>query len=245
MKIIPAIDIQNGNCVRLRQGDFSQETIFHDNPVNMAKKWVNEGAERLHLVDLDGARLGSPINIEIVSNICRNFPNIPIQIGGGIRDLDTANRYLETGASFIIIGTKAVEDPSFIKKLCDNFPGKIIVGVDAKNGEVATDGWKSISNKNTIELSKEFEDYGVSEIVYTDIEKDGMMEGLNIDATLNLAKNVNIPIIASGGVSCIDDIHKMSAYVDSGISGIIIGRALYEKKISIEEAKKIFSSLNL
>ena len=201
MKIIPAIDIQNGNCVRLRQGDFSQETIFHDNPVNMAKKWVNEGAERLHLVDLDGARLGSPINIEIVSNICRNFPNIPIQIGGGIRDLDTANRYLETGASFIIIGTKAVEDPSFIKELCDNFPGKIIVGVDAKNGEVATDGWKSISNKNTIELSKEFEDYGVSEIVYTDIEKDGMMEGLNIDATLNLAKNVNIPIIASGGVS--------------------------------------------
>jgi|TARA_Y100000389_G_scaffold38371_1_gene32705 phosphoribosylformimino-5-aminoimidazole carboxamide ribotide isomerase len=245
MKIIPAIDIQNGNCVRLRQGDFSQETIFHDNPVNMAKKWVNEGAERLHLVDLDGARLGSPINIEIVSNICRNFPNIPIQIGGGIRDLDTANRYLETGASFIIIGTKAVEDPSFIKELCDNFPGKIIVGVDAKNGEVATDGWKSISNKNTIELSKEFEDYGVSEIVYTDIEKDGMMEGLNIDATLNLAKNVNIPIIASGGVSCIDDIHEMSAYVDSGISGIIIGRALYEKKISIEEAKKIFSSLNL
>jgi len=245
MKIIPAIDIQNGNCVRLRQGDFSQETIFHDNPVNMAKKWVNEGAERLHLVDLDGARLGSPINIEIVSNICRNFPNIPIQIGGGIRDLDTANRYLETGASFIIIGTKAVEDPSFIKELCDNFPGKIIVGVDAKNGEVATDGWKSISNKNTIELYKEFEDYGVSEIVYTDIEKDGMMEGLNIDATLNLAKNVNIPIIASGGVSCIDDIHEMSAYVDSGISGIIIGRALYEKKISIEEAKKIFSSLNL
>ena len=245
MKIIPAIDIQNGNCVILRQGDFSQETIFHDNPVNMAKKWVNEGAERLHLVDLDGARLGSPINIEIVSNICRNFPNIPIQIGGGIRDLDTANRYLETGASFIIIGTKAVEDPSFIKELCDNFPGKIIVGVDAKNGEVATDGWKSISNKNTIELSKEFEDYGVSEIVYTDIEKDGMMEGLNIDATLNLAKNVNIPIIASGGVSCIDDIHEMSAYVDSGISGIIIGRALYEKKISIEEAKKIFSSLNL
>ena len=245
MKIIPAIDIQNGNCVRLRQGDFSQETIFHDNPVNMAKKWVNEGAERLHLVDLDGARLGSPINIEMVSNICRNFPNIPIQIGGGLRDLDTANRYLETGASFIIIGTKAVEDPSFIKELCDNFPGKIIVGVDAKNGEVATDGWKSISNKNTIELSKEFEDYGVSEIVYTDIEKDGMMEGLNIDATLNLAKNVNIPIIASGGVSCIDDIHEMSAYVDSGISGIIIGRALYEKKISIEEAKKIFSSLNL
>ena len=245
MKIIPAIDIQNGNCVRLRQGDFSQETIFHDNPVDMAKKWVEEGAERLHLVDLDGARLGSPVNIKIVSDICKSIPNIPIQIGGGIRDIETAEKYLETGASFIIIGTKAVEDPNFIKELCNKFPGKIIVGVDAKNGEVATDGWKSISNRNVIELSKEFEGYGVTEIVYTDIEKDGMMKGLNINATLNLAKNVNIPIIASGGVSCIEDINKISAYIDSGISGIIIGRALYEKKISIEEAKKIFSKLNL
>ena len=245
MKIIPAIDIQNGNCVRLRQGDFSQETIFHDNPVDMAKKWVEEGAERLHLVDLDGARLGSPVNIKIVSDICKSIPNIPIQIGGGIRDIETAERYLETGASFIIIGTKAVEDPNFIKELCNKFPGKIIVGVDAKNGEVATDGWKSISNRNVVELSKEFEGYGVTEIVYTDIEKDGMMKGLNINATLNLAKNVNIPIIASGGVSCIEDVNKISVHIDSGISGIIIGRALYEKKISIEEAKKIFSKLNL
>jgi len=245
MKIIPAIDIQNGNCVRLRQGDFSQETIFHDNPVDMAKKWAEEGAERLHLVDLDGARLGSPVNIKIVSDICKSIPNIPIQIGGGIRDIETAERYLETGASFIIIGTKAVEDPNFIKELCNKFPGKIIVGVDAKNGEVATDGWKSISNRNVVELSKEFEGYGVTEIVYTDIEKDGMMKGLNINATLNLAKNVNIPIIASGGVSCIEDVNKISVHIDSGISGIIIGRALYEKKISIEEAKKIFSKLNL
>ena len=245
MKIIPAIDIQNGNCVRLKQGDFSQETIFHDNPVDMAKKWVEEGAERLHLVDLDGARLGSPVNIKIVSDICKSIPNIPIQIGGGIRDIETAERYLETGASFIIIGTKAVEDPNFIKELCNKFPGKIIVGVDAKNGEVATDGWKSISNRNVVELSKEFEGYGVTEIVYTDIEKDGMMKGLNINATLNLAKNVNIPIIASGGVSCIEDVNKISVHIDSGISGIIIGRALYEKKISIEEAKKIFSKLNL
>ena len=245
MKIIPAIDIQNGNCVRLRQGDFSQETIFHDSPVDMAKKWAEEGAERLHLVDLDGARLGSPVNIKIVSDICKSIPNIPIQIGGGIRDIETAERYLETGASFIIIGTKAVEDPNFIKELCNKFPGKIIVGVDAKNGEVATDGWKSISNRNVVELSKEFEGYGVTEIVYTDIEKDGMMKGLNINATLNLAKNVNIPIIASGGVSCIEDINQISAHINSGISGIIIGRALYEKKISIEEAKKIFSKLNL
>ena len=239
MIIIPAIDIQNGNCVRLKQGDFSQETIFHNNPVDMAENWIAEGAERLHLVDLDGARLGSPINIEIVSNICRKFPSIPIQIGGGIRDVETAKKYLSSGASFVIIGTKAVEDPTFIKKLCDEFPGKIIVGIDAKKGAVATEGWKSLSNKNVLELSKEFENNGVSEIVYTDIEKDGMMKGLNISATVDLAKNINIPIIASGGVSCIEDIHKISSYKDSGISGIIIGRALYEKKINIIEAKKI------
>ena len=240
MKIIPAIDIQNGNCVRLRQGDFAQETIFDKNPLNIAQKWVDEGAERLHLVDLDGARLGSPINLDIISSICKKFPNIPIQIGGGIRDLKTAENYLLAGATYIIIGTKAVEEPKFVKELCKIFPGNIIVGVDAKNGEVATDGWESVSDKNVIELSKEFENIGVSEIVYTDIEKDGMMKGLNMDATLNLAESVNIPIIASGGVSCLDDIQKMKPYVGSGISGIIIGRALYEKTITIKEAKNIF-----
>jgi len=240
MKIIPAIDIQNGNCVRLRQGDFAQETIFDKNPLNIAQKWVDEGAERLHLVDLDGARLGSPINLDIISSICKKFPSIPIQIGGGIRDLKTAENYLLAGATYIIIGTKAVEEPKFVKELCKIFPGNIIVGVDAKNGEVATDGWESVSDKNVIELSKEFENIGVSEIVYTDIEKDGMMKGLNMDATLNLAKSVNIPIIASGGVSCLDDIRKMKPYVGSGISGIIIGRALYEKTITIKEAKNIF-----
>ena len=240
MKIIPAIDIQNGNCVRLRQGDFAQETIFDKNPLNIAQKWVDEGAERLHLVDLDGARLGTPINLDIISSICKKFPSIPIQIGGGIRDLKTAENYLLAGATYIIIGTKAVEEPKFVKELCKIFPGNIIVGVDAKNGEVATDGWESVSDKNVIELSKEFENIGVSEIVYTDIEKDGMMKGLNMDATLNLAKSVNIPIIASGGVSCLDDIKKMKPYVGSGISGIIIGRALYEKTITIKEAKNIF-----
>ena len=245
MKIIPAIDIQNGNCVRLKQGDFSQETIFHNNPVDMAQKWINEGAERLHIVDLDGARLGNPVNISIVSNICKEFPDIPIQIGGGIRDLKTAENYLLAGARFIIIGTKAVEDPNFVKLLCDKFPGKVIIGVDAKNGEVAIKGWKSISKKNAVKLSQEFEDYGVTEIIYTDIEKDGMMKGLNISATVDLAKYVNIPIIASGGVSCIDDIHKIGVYVESGISGVIIGRALYEKKINMKEAKEIFSKNKL
>jgi len=241
MKIIPAIDIQNGNCVRLKQGDFKQETIFHNSPLDMARKWIDDGAERIHLVDLDGARLGNPVNINIFSNICERFPGTPIQIGGGIRDLKTAEKYINSGASYIIIGTKAVEEPAFVEELCDKFPGKIIVGIDAKNGEVATEGWKSISKKNVLSLAKEFESFGVSEIVYTDIEKDGMMKGLNINATLNLAKNINIPIIASGGVSCLEDIIKISAHRESGISGIIIGRALYEKKFNIKEAKEIFA----
>jgi phosphoribosylformimino-5-aminoimidazole carboxamide ribotide isomerase len=163
-----------------------------------------------------------------------------VQIGGGIRDLETAEKYLSAGASFIIVGTKAVEDPNFIKILCSKFPKKVIVGIDAKNGEVATEGWLSISDKNAIDFAKIFENLGVAEIVYTDIEKDGMMKGLNIEATLDLAKNVKIPIIASGGVSCIEDIYKIGAYTKSGISGIIIGRALYEKKFNIEEAKKVF-----
>ena len=240
MKIIPAIDIQNGNCVRLKQGDFTKETIFHSSPIDMAQKWVDEGAERLHIVDLDGARLGSPINMTVISKICDKFPSIPVQIGGGIRDLETAEKYLSAGASFIIVGTKAVEDPNFIKILCSKFPKKVIVGIDAKNGEVATEGWLSISDKNAIDFAKIFENLGVAEIVYTDIEKDGMMKGLNIEATLDLAKNVKIPIIASGGVSCIEDIYKIGAYTKSGISGIIIGRALYEKKFNIEEAKKVF-----
>jgi phosphoribosylformimino-5-aminoimidazole carboxamide ribotide isomerase len=240
MKIIPAIDIQNGNCVRLKQGDFTKETIFHSSPIDMAQKWVDEGAERLHIVDLDGARLGSPINMTVISKICDKFPSIPVQIGGGIRDLETAEKYLSAGASFIIVGTKAVEDPNFIKILCSKFPNKVIVGIDAKNGEVATEGWLSISDKNAIDFAKIFENLGVAEIVYTDIEKDGMMKGLNIEATLDLARNVRIPIIASGGVSCIEDIYKIGAYTKSGISGIIIGRALYEKKFNIEEAKKVF-----
>jgi phosphoribosylformimino-5-aminoimidazole carboxamide ribotide isomerase len=240
MKIIPAIDIQNGNCVRLKQGDFTKETIFHSSPIDIAQKWVDEGAERLHIVDLDGARLGSPINMAVISKICDKFPSIPVQIGGGIRDLETAEKYLSAGASFIIVGTKAVEDPNFIKILCSKFPKKVIVGIDAKNGEVATEGWLSISDKNAIDFAKIFENLGVAEIVYTDIEKDGMMKGLNIEATLDLAKNVKIPIIASGGVSCIEDIYKIGAYTKSGISGIIIGRALYEKKFNIEEAKKVF-----
>ena len=243
MKIIPAIDIQNGNCVRLRQGDFSQETIFNNSPLDIAEKWVTDGAQRLHIVDLDGARLGEPINIDLISKICKTFPSIPVQIGGGIRDIETARKYFHAGASFIIIGTKAVEDPNFVKDLCSEFHKKIIIGIDAKNGEVATEGWVSNSKVNAISLSKKFEDFGVSEIVYTDIEKDGMMGGLNIKATVNLAKEINIPVIASGGVSSNDDLKKIINYEKFGISGVIVGRALYENKINIKEAKEILRNV--
>ena len=243
MKIIPAIDIQNGNCVRLRQGDFSQETIFNNSPLDIAKKWVKDGAQRLHIVDLDGARLGEPINIDLISKICKTFPSIPVQIGGGIRDIETARKYINAGASFIIIGTKAVEDPNFVKDLCSEFHKKIIIGIDAKNGEVATEGWVSNSKVNAISLSKKFEDFGVSEIVYTDIEKDGMMGGLNIEATVDLAKEINIPVIASGGVSSNDDLKKIINYEKFGISGVIVGRALYENKINIKEAKEILRNV--
>lgn len=243
MKIIPAIDIQNGNCVRLRQGDFSQETIFNNSPLDIAEKWVTDGAQRLHIVDLDGARLGEPINIDLISKICKTFPSIPVQIGGGIRDIETARKYVNAGASFIIIGTKAVEDPNFVKDLCSEFHKKIIIGIDAKNGEVATEGWVSNSKVNAISLSKKFEDFGVSEIVYTDIEKDGMMGGLNIKATVNLAKEINIPVIASGGVSSNDDLKKIINYEKFGISGVIVGRALYENKINIKEAKEILRNV--
>ena len=243
MKIIPAIDIQNGNCVRLKQGDFSQETIFNHSPLEIAEKWVKDGAQRLHIVDLDGARLGSPINIELISKICKTFPNVPIQIGGGIRNLETARKYINAGASFIIIGTKAVEDSDFVKDLCSEFHKKIIIGIDAKNGEVATEGWVSNSKVNAISLSKKFEDFGVSEIVYTDIEKDGMMKGLNIKATVDLAKEINIPVIASGGVRSNDDLKKINGYERFGISGVIIGRALYENKINIKEAQEILRNM--
>ena len=243
MKIIPAIDIQNGNCVRLRQGDFSQETIFNNSPLDIAEKWVKDGAQRLHIVDLDGARLGEPINIDLISKICKTFPSIPVQIGGGIRDIETARKYINAGASFIIIGTKAVEDPNFVKDLCSEFHKKIIIGIDAKNGEVATEGWVSNSKVNAISLSKKFEDFGVSEIIYTDIEKDGMMGGLNIKATVDLAKEINIPVIASGGVSSNDDLQKINNYEKFGISGVIVGRALYENKINIKEAKEILRNV--
>ena len=237
MLIIPAIDLKDGKCVRLRQGLMEDSTIFSDSPVDMAQRWVDEGARRLHLVDLNGAFDGKPVNGEIVQAIAKKFPNLPIQIGGGIRDIDTIQAYIDAGVNYVIIGTKAVEEPAFIKEVCAKFPDNIIVGLDAKDGMVATDGWAKVSDIHVIDLAKAFEQDGVQSIVYTDISRDGMMQGVNVEATVKLAESVNIPIIASGGITNMDDIKNLCAVKQSGIEGAITGRAIYEDTLDLAEAQ--------
>ncbi len=243
MDIIPAIDIQNGKCVRLQQGDFKKETIFSEDPVEMAKKWAKYGIRRLHIVDLDGAKLGKPKNHEIIFSISTLFPNLSIQVGGGIRSKEDAEMYFNAGIKYIIVGSKAVEDINFVEDLCKSFKNKIIIGIDAKDGVVATDGWAKSSKIGALDLAKKVENFGVKEIVYTDIEKDGMMMGPNIESILKLSESINIPIIASGGITTIDDIKKISNYSNLGISGMIVGRALYENKINVNEAQKILNNI--
>ena len=237
MIIIPAIDLKDGQCVRLRKGIMEDTTVFSNNPTEMASKWVAEGARRLHLVDLNGAFEGKPINADCVNEITRSFPNLPVQIGGGIRDLQTANAYIEAGISYLIIGTMAVTNPDFVEKLCDEFPNKIIVGLDANNGLVATDGWAKQTDIDVIELSKKYEQYGVNSIVYTDIARDGMMQGVNVEATANLAKKTSIPIIASGGITNLDDIAALLKNAHYGIMGAITGRAIYEGQLDFNDAQ--------
>ena len=237
MIIIPAIDLKDGQCVRLRKGIMEDTTVFSNNPTEMASKWVAEGARRLHLVDLNGAFEGKPINTDCVNEITRSFPNLPVQIGGGIRDLQTANAYIEAGISYLIIGTMAVTNPDFVEKLCDEFPNKIIVGLDANNGLVATDGWAKQTDIDVIELSKKYEQYGVNSIVYTDIARDGMMQGVNVEATANLAKKTSIPIIASGGITNLDDIAALLKNAHHGIMGAITGRAIYEGQLDFNDAQ--------
>ena len=203
----------------------------------MASKWVAEGARRLHLVDLNGAFEGKPINADCVNEITKSFPDLPVQIGGGIRDLQTANAYIEAGISYLIIGTMAVTNPDFVEKLCDEFPNKIIVGLDANNGLVATDGWAKQTDIDVIELSKKYEQYGVNSIVYTDIARDGMMQGVNVEATANLAKKTSIPIIASGGITNLDDIAALLKNAHYGIMGAITGRAIYEGQLDFNDAQ--------
>jgi len=237
MIIIPAIDLKDGQCVRLRKGIMEDTTVFSNNPTEMASKWFAEGARRLHLVDLNGAFEGKPINADCVNEITKSFPDLPVQIGGGIRDLQTANAYIEAGISYLIIGTMAVTNPDFVEKLCDEFPNKIIVGLDANNGLVATDGWAKQTDIDVIELSKKYEQYGVNSIVYTDIARDGMMQGVNVEATANLAKKTSIPIIASGGITNLDDIAALLKNAHHGIMGAITGRAIYEGQLDFNDAQ--------
>jgi len=244
MLLLPAIDLKDGQCVRLRQGRMEDSTVFSDSPVDTATRWVEAGAKRLHLVDLNGAFDGIPVNNNAVEAIARKFPDLPIQIGGGIRDAETVQAYLDAGVSYCIIGTKAVQDPEFVKDLCQQFPGHIIVGIDAKNGMVATDGWAEVSSVSAIDLAKQFEKAGVVAIIYTDISRDGMMQGVNVDATVELAKSINIPVIASGGVTNMDDIKALCAVEDAGIMGTILGRSIYEGTIDLAEAHNYVAGLN-
>ena len=237
MLIIPAIDLKDGQCVRLRQGVMEDTTVFSDNPLEMATKWVSEGARRLHLVDLNGAFEGKPVNAECVKEITKTFPDLPVQIGGGIRDIKIANIYIEAGISYLIIGTMAVTHPEFISELCREFPGQIIVSLDANNGLIATDGWAIQTDFNVIELSKKYEQDGVSSIVYTDIARDGMMQGVNVKATAELAKETTIPIIASGGITNLDDIAALLKNAHHGIIGAITGRAIYEGMLDFNDAQ--------
>jgi len=238
MLVIPAIDLKDGQCVRLKQGVMSDSTVFSDNPVAMAKQWVSAGCRRLHLVDLNGAFDGRPVNGEVVKAIATANPDLPIQIGGGIRDLNTIEAYLDAGVSYLIIGTKAVKEPEFVSAACREFPGHIIVGLDAKNGWVATDGWAEVSNIQAAELAKRFEQDGVSSIVYTDIARDGMMQGVNVEATVAMAQASSIPVIASGGITNMSDIRALVEVSAQGICGAITGRAIYEGTLDVAEAQQ-------
>ncbi|KXJ42987.1 MAG: 1-(5-phosphoribosyl)-5-[(5-phosphoribosylamino)methylideneamino]imidazole-4-carboxamide isomerase [Cycloclasticus sp.] len=242
MILIPAIDLKEGKCVRLRQGRMDDETIFSDNPVEVASRWVNEGAKRLHLVDLDGAFAGKPVNAGVVHDIAQAHPDLIIQVGGGIRDEDTIQTYLNAGVQYVIIGTKAVNTPHFVGDVCAEFPGHIIVGLDAKDGKVAIDGWSKLSNHDVIDLAQQFENNGVESIIYTDIGRDGMMKGVNVEATAKLARSIRIPVIASGGITNMDDIHALGKVADDGIMGAITGRAIYEGSLDFAEGEKIAES---
>ena len=237
MLIIPAIDLKDGECVRLRQGRMEDSTVFSDNPVDVARQWVNAGARRLHLVDLNGAFAGEPVNGNVVRAIAHEFPELPIQIGGGIRTMETIESYLKAGVDYVILGTSAVKDPGFVTEACRHFRGHIIVGLDAKNGLVATDGWAEVSQIKATELAKRFEKDGVSAIVYTDIDRDGMMQGVNVEATLAMAKASSIPVIASGGITNLDDIRALCEVSGQGILGAITGRAIYEGTLDLAEAQ--------
>jgi phosphoribosylformimino-5-aminoimidazole carboxamide ribotide isomerase len=238
MLLIPAIDLKDGHCVRLEQGDMSASTSFGDDPAAMARRWVDAGARRLHLVDLNGAFAGKPVNEAAVKAIVKEVGGeIPIQLGGGIRDLDTIERYLDDGLGYIIIGTAAVKSPGFLKDACSAFGGHIIVGLDAKDGKVATDGWSKLTGHEVVDLARKFQDYGVEGVIYTDIGRDGMLTGINIEATVKLAQALTIPVIASGGLAGIADIERLCAVETEGVEGVICGRSIYTGALDFAAAQ--------
>ncbi|MEX2480629.1 MAG: 1-(5-phosphoribosyl)-5-[(5-phosphoribosylamino)methylideneamino]imidazole-4-carboxamide isomerase [Gammaproteobacteria bacterium] len=243
MLLIPAIDIKDGKCVRLRQGDMAQGTVYSEDPVAVAQRWVEAGARRLHIVDLNGATDGRPVNSEIIHMIAETCPETPIQVGGGIRDEDTIQRYLDAGVSFVILGTKAVTAPHFVSDVCLEFPGHIIVGLDVRDGKVAIDGWSKLSRHDAVDLALHFETDGVEAIVFTDIGRDGMMTGLNIEATVDFARELTIPVIASGGVTNLDDIRALCQVYPEGITGAITGRAIYEGTLDFGQAQSLADEL--
>jgi len=245
MLLIPAIDLKDGHCVRLRQGDMNESTIFSEDPAAMARRWLQTGARRLHLVDLNGAFAGKPVNEGAVKSILRAVgDDIPVQLGGGIRDLDTIERYLDDGISYVIIGTAAVKSPGFVKDACSAFGGHVIVGLDAKDGKVATDGWSKLTGHEVVDLARKFEDYGVEGVIYTDIGRDGMLTGINIEATVKLARALTIPVIASGGLSNIADIEALCAVEPDGVEGVICGRCIYTGSLDFKVAQARADELN-
>jgi len=238
MLLIPAIDLKDGHCVRLKQGDMDQSTTFGEDPAAMARKWVGQGARRLHLVDLNGAFAGVPKNYAAIKSILKEVGDeIPVQLGGGIRDLDTIEKYIDGGLRYVIIGTAAVKNPGFLKDACSAFGGHIIVGLDAKDGKVATDGWSKLTGHEVVDLAKKFEDWGVESIIYTDIGRDGMLSGINIDATVRLAQALTIPVIASGGLGSMMDIEQLCAVESEGVEGVICGRAIYSGDLDFAAAQ--------
>ena len=245
MLLIPAIDLKDGQCVRLKQGDMDQSTVFGDDPAAIARSWVNKGARRVHLVDLNGAFAGKPKNEQAIRAILKEVgAEVDVQLGGGIRDLDTIERYLDAGLRYVIIGTAAVKNPGFLQDACTAFGGHIIVGLDAKDGKVATDGWSKLTGHEVVDLAKKFEDYGVEGIIYTDIGRDGMLSGINIEATVKLAQALSIPVIASGGLSNLEDIRALCAVEDEGVEGVICGRSIYSGDLDFAAAQQLADELN-
>jgi phosphoribosylformimino-5-aminoimidazole carboxamide ribotide isomerase len=240
MIIIPAIDIKDGLCVRLEQGRMDKATVYSKEPAKAAAQWTGLGATRLHVVDLNGARAGKPSNEAAIKAIIASVDSdVPVQLGGGIRDLDTIERYLDDGVSYVVIGTAAVKNPGFLHEACDAFPGHIIVGLDARDGKVATDGWSKLTGHDVIDLAKRFQDYGVEAVIYTDIGRDGMMTGVNVEATVRLAQKLAVPVIASGGLNSLEDVKALIAVEAEGITGCIAGRAIYEGQLDFAAAVKL------